>query len=282
MSCDTWTCAHLCSSISRREEPFPLAQHFHPDHHDPDDRVALTVRSSFISLFLSVSLYLLICIRVARDFSGRELQASPSRERTMPWKSRSGTIPRPPRCVSRRDRAACARESEERSVAERQRRRRRRWRFARPGRRGMENGARGISKRAHRHEKRTRSGQRGKTRRRPRKQVPGRPGDQPPRPAGEDPGHSPRFYKQPNTVDPPPVLPARVHRDAHCVPLPRDSPLPLRSLFRTSVRGKHRAVSGRFWQARPAQQGLAARMAPKTTCMLKQEMRTRDGEKGKG
>lgn len=40
--------------------------------------------------------------------------------------------------------------------------------------------------------------------RRPRKQVPSRPGDQPP---AEDPGHSPRFYKQPNIVHPPPVLP---------------------------------------------------------------------------
>lgn len=41
-------------SISRREEAFPLAQHFHPDHHDPDDRVPLTVRRIF-SLFLSPS-----------------------------------------------------------------------------------------------------------------------------------------------------------------------------------------------------------------------------------
>lgn len=45
----------LILSISRREEAFPLAQHFHPDHHDPDDRVPLTVRRVF-SLFLFLSL----------------------------------------------------------------------------------------------------------------------------------------------------------------------------------------------------------------------------------
>lgn len=47
----------LILSISRREEAFPLAQHFHPDHHDPDDRVPLTVRRVF-SLFLFLSLFL--------------------------------------------------------------------------------------------------------------------------------------------------------------------------------------------------------------------------------
>lgn len=45
----------LVLSISRREETFPLAQHFHPDHHDPDDRVPLTVRRVF-SFFLSFCL----------------------------------------------------------------------------------------------------------------------------------------------------------------------------------------------------------------------------------
>lgn len=46
----------LILSISRREEAFPLAQHFHPDHHDPDDRVPLTVRRVF-SLFLFLPLF---------------------------------------------------------------------------------------------------------------------------------------------------------------------------------------------------------------------------------
>lgn len=46
----------LILSISRREEAFPLAQHFHPDHHDPDDRVPLTVRRVFsLSFFSSLS-----------------------------------------------------------------------------------------------------------------------------------------------------------------------------------------------------------------------------------
>lgn len=93
----------LVLSISRREEAFPLAQHFHPDHHDPDDRVPLTVRRTF-SLFLSFSL--LVSIHLAKNFSGRELQTSPF-ERIMPWKSRSGTI----RGVF------SSRESEERNVA---------------------------------------------------------------------------------------------------------------------------------------------------------------------
>lgn len=56
-------------SISRREEAFPLAQHFHPDHHDPDDRVPLTVRRIF-SLFLSLPLSSplpLSCFRPPRE-----------------------------------------------------------------------------------------------------------------------------------------------------------------------------------------------------------------------
>lgn len=58
---------------------------------------------------------------------------------------------------------------------------------------------RGTEKRAH--------GRKGRPRRRDDREnrFPGGPGDQPP--AG-DPGHSPRFYKQPNTVHPPPVLPS--------------------------------------------------------------------------
>lgn len=58
----------LVLSISRREEPFPLAQHFHPDHHDPDDRVPLTVRSVF-SLFLSASPHPSLFIHLAKNFS---------------------------------------------------------------------------------------------------------------------------------------------------------------------------------------------------------------------
>lgn len=76
----------LILSISRREEAFPLAQHFHPDHHDPDDRVPLTVRRVF-SLFLSLTLFLsfalLVFIHPAKNFSVRELRTSPS-ERTVP------------------------------------------------------------------------------------------------------------------------------------------------------------------------------------------------------
>lgn len=53
----------LILSISRREEAFPLAQHFHPDHHDPDDRVPLTVRRVF-SLFLFLSLFLSFALLV--------------------------------------------------------------------------------------------------------------------------------------------------------------------------------------------------------------------------
>lgn len=99
----------LILSISRREEAFPLAQHFHPDHHDPDDRVPLTVRRVFsLFLFLSFSLFRPPCFYPPREklLSVRELQTSPS-ERTVPWKSRRGTI----RGVF------SSRESEERNVA---------------------------------------------------------------------------------------------------------------------------------------------------------------------
>lgn len=95
----------LVLSISRREEPFPLAQHFHPDHHDPDDRVCLTERSAF-PFFLSASSSFFI--HLAKNFF--EHQTSPSHVRTMPWKSHSGTI----RAFATR--FQLSRESEERSV----------------------------------------------------------------------------------------------------------------------------------------------------------------------
>ncbi|KYQ51429.1 hypothetical protein ALC60_09427 [Trachymyrmex zeteki] len=111
---------------------------------------------------------------------GNELQTSPS-ERTIPWKSHSGTI-----CG-----VFSSRESEERSVAS-------------------------DGEPAHREERSerdreestwtVRGTERGTRRRDGREnRFPGGSGDQPP--AG-DPGHSPRFYKQPNTVHPPPVLPS--------------------------------------------------------------------------
>jgi len=167
----------LVLSISRREETFPLAQYFHPDHHDPDDRVPLTVWRVF-SFFFSFSL--LVSIHLAKNFSARELQTSPSK-RTISRKSRLGSI-----CG-----VFSSRESEERSVASN----------GEPAHREKR------SERDREESTWTVRGTRGGTRRRDGREnrFPGGPGDQPP--AG-DPGHSPRFYKQPNTVHPPPVLPS--------------------------------------------------------------------------
>jgi hypothetical protein len=178
---------HPRSSTSRREEAFPLARHFHPDHHDPDDRS--NGAETLFSLSLSLSLSLRLCLRCFTFASGRVRR-----------KSRGTCDPE----------ASAAFPTRERETERRRRRRRRGWDAGergegRTGRERSREEKTEIEKRTRERERERETRTAEKTGSWPDRATNRRPTDRP-----EDPGHSPRFYKQPNTEGSLSVWPIRV------------------------------------------------------------------------